>query len=447
MSERGMWKASGTPTVPGTKVGHDDVDGLRVVDLIAALAARGLDKRMAKKVILQARLKAGILAADDAAAAADDDDHDDRDCDGDENDAVELRGTLLGTGSERGNPVVGADGHFDIPFGTVTIEGIEHECEECDNIDGIPRGADSWGGWGVDKTTVRTVTIPDTVQTIGRDGFSGCSSLISVAVPSSVISIGETAFLGCNSLKTADVPTVQIGGYAFAFCWSLTTVTLSTLLTSLGTVKYDFVNGPSFKGVFGDCEQNGADSVTTLLVRPDGDGDADRHGDGTEIWGALLAPFTNPDCDPDIHIHKMPYEEIDEEELYDNFKQFGALLPGVTRVWAPDHIIQALTGAFNPYATFAEVPRAMRAAPDATTWAAVQLWLWWSPPTGAGYTNRDGVCTDDRIVCRPRRAALFNAVAAGSTAATAGRLQGLPEGVWLLIFGWLQHDETPTFPQ
>lgn len=92
------------------------------------------------------------------------------------------------------------------------------------------------------------------------------------------------------------------------------------------------------------------------------------------------------------------------------------------------------------------VPRAMRAAPDATTWAALQLWFWWSPPTGAGYTNRDGVCKDDRIICSSRHATLFNTMVAGSQAATAGRLQELPEGVWLIIFGWLKHDETPTFP-
>ncbi len=47
---------------------------------------------------------------------------------------------------------VDANGHFNIPEGTTTIVG-RHPY-----LDG--GGADSWAEWGVDKTTVRSVTIP-----------------------------------------------------------------------------------------------------------------------------------------------------------------------------------------------------------------------------------------------------------------------------------------------
>ena len=118
----------------------------------------------------------------------------------------------------------------------------------------------------------------------------------------------------------------------------------------------------------------------------------------------------------------------------------------LTKIWAPDAVVNQLTGPFSEYSTFASIPRAMRAAPDATTWAAVQLWMWWSPPTKAGYTNRAGVCKDNRIVCKTRRVTLFTTTMAGVEAAKARSLPSLPPPIWLLVFGFLKHDEAPVYP-
>ena len=52
----------------------------------------------------------------------------------------------------------------------------------------------------------------------------------------------------------------------------------------------------------------------------------------------------------------------------------------VARIWAPNAVIKNARGPFVKYAKFAALPRAMRAAPDATTWAGVQLWRHWSDP-------------------------------------------------------------------
>ena len=45
-----------------------------------------------------------------------------------------------------------------------------------------------------------SVTIPDSVTSIGVGAFYGCSSLTSVSIPDSVMSIGPGAFYKCSNL-------------------------------------------------------------------------------------------------------------------------------------------------------------------------------------------------------------------------------------------------------
>ena len=76
-------------------------------------------------------------------------------------------------------------------------------------------------------TSLISVTIPDSVTSIGMWGFGFCTSLISVTIPDSVISIGLSAFEGCTSLTSVTIGNgvTSIGNYAFARCYSLTSVT------------------------------------------------------------------------------------------------------------------------------------------------------------------------------------------------------------------------------
>ncbi|EKT3957560.1 leucine-rich repeat domain-containing protein, partial [Flavobacterium psychrophilum] len=49
-----------------------------------------------------------------------------------------------------------------------------------------------------------SVTIPNSVTTIGDEAFADCSGLTSVTIPNSVTAIGENAFAGCSSLRTVN---------------------------------------------------------------------------------------------------------------------------------------------------------------------------------------------------------------------------------------------------
>ena len=71
---------------------------------------------------------------------------------------------------------------------------------------------------------ITSITIPDSVTTIGNDAFYGCDSLTSVTIGNSVTTIGYGAFDDCDSLTSVTIPdsVTTIGDRAFAYCYSLT---------------------------------------------------------------------------------------------------------------------------------------------------------------------------------------------------------------------------------
>lgn len=57
--------------------------------------------------------------------------------------------------------------------------------------------------------------------------FQGLSQLNSISIPESIVSIGDNAFLGCSSLSSIDIPAsvTKIGDWAFAYCTNLKSIT------------------------------------------------------------------------------------------------------------------------------------------------------------------------------------------------------------------------------
>ena len=78
--------------------------------------------------------------------------------------------------------------------------------------------------------------IPDGVTTIGGYAFEYCRSLTSVTIPDSVTTIGESAFAWCSGLTSVTIgdSVTTIGDYAFQGCDSLISVTIGDNVTTIG---------------------------------------------------------------------------------------------------------------------------------------------------------------------------------------------------------------------
>ena len=84
-------------------------------------------------------------------------------------------------------------------------------------------------------------TIPAGVTSISSSAFSSCSSLESVVISDSVTSIGEYAFSSCSSLTSVVIPdsVKSIDSYAFYDCGSLTSVVIPDSVTSIGAAAFN----------------------------------------------------------------------------------------------------------------------------------------------------------------------------------------------------------------
>ena len=91
---------------------------------------------------------------------------------------------------------------------------------------------------------LESVTIPQSVTSIGNDAFGQCHDLQSLTIKDAATSIGHRAFLGCTSLETISLGEniKTIGYHAFNSCTSinLTNVTIPENVTTIRPGTFDY---------------------------------------------------------------------------------------------------------------------------------------------------------------------------------------------------------------
>ena len=179
--------------------------------------------------------------------------------------------------------------------------GSETEVIIPDNIKGKPVTSIGDHAFGWSGSSITSITIPDSIITIGDSAFSECTSLTDITIPSNVTSIGGSAFYSCYNLtsinvdvsntsyvsvdgvlfdysKTTiitvpagfeteiyDIPTsvTTIGEYAFARCTNLTDITIPGNVASIGDSA--FSNCTSLTSINVDVSNTSYVSVDGVL--------------------------------------------------------------------------------------------------------------------------------------------------------------------------------------
>ena len=127
---------------------------------------------------------------------------------------------------------------YKVSNGEATITGCDNSISGDivipNTLGGYP--VTSIGDYAFHGSDLTSITIPDSVTSIGNYAFEYCTGLTSITIPDSVTSIGDRAFGHCTGLTSITIPdSVTIIGFcAFEYCTGLTSITIPNSVTIIG---------------------------------------------------------------------------------------------------------------------------------------------------------------------------------------------------------------------
>lgn len=91
---------------------------------------------------------------------------------------------------------------------------------------------------------IRSVTVPNTLLSVGAFAFEYCEVLTTIKLPATVETIGESAFASCYQLRGIGLDETSaltsIGESAFRYCYSLADILLPAGLTQIGERAFEY---------------------------------------------------------------------------------------------------------------------------------------------------------------------------------------------------------------
>lgn len=99
----------------------------------------------------------------------------------------------------------------------------------------------------LNEREIHNLKIPNTVSQIGQYAFCGCHGIVSAQIGIGVTSIGDYAFAECTSLESILIPrsVTSIGEYAFSGCRSLPSLVIPNSVATIG--KFAFAGCTNMK--------------------------------------------------------------------------------------------------------------------------------------------------------------------------------------------------------
>ncbi|KAL7718589.1 Leucine rich repeat protein bspa family [Entamoeba marina] len=96
--------------------------------------------------------------------------------------------------------------------------------------------------------SLQSIILPSSLTSIDIGCFESCSSLTSIIIPLLLKSLSARCFSGCYQLKSINLPSTleKIDSYCFEYCSSLTSINLPSTLTTFA--QYSFTGCDQLKG-------------------------------------------------------------------------------------------------------------------------------------------------------------------------------------------------------
>ena len=170
-----------------------------------------------------------------------------------------------------------------------------------------------------DCSSLTSITIPNSVTSIGKWAFSSCSSLTSISIPNSVTYIDGSAFSGCSSLTSITIPNsvTSIGYWAFNGCSSLTSITIPNSVTSIGNSAFSGCSSLTSITCLGSTPPEASDlsantSTCTLTVPKEAYSNYLRH----TYWGQFLTIRTIGDKEIKTAVNNSAWGKVTGAGVY-----------------------------------------------------------------------------------------------------------------------------------
>ncbi|KAL7714330.1 hypothetical protein QTN25_008108 [Entamoeba marina] len=89
---------------------------------------------------------------------------------------------------------------------------------------------------------IQTITLPNSITSIGNDCFSRCTNLKIVVLPNRLIRINDNCFSNCFSLTSIVFPSSinSIGNSSFSYCSKLQSIDIPYYITSIGRESFHY---------------------------------------------------------------------------------------------------------------------------------------------------------------------------------------------------------------